>query len=102
MKTIGSQIQSQRKKLGITQKELSQLSGVGINTIVALERGRGNPSLSVLMKLAETLGLRLSLEPKTFLQHLGEADEVFDAEAFGTQVEDRVGGVEALGEKRLE
>ncbi len=67
MKTIGSQIQSQRKKLGITQRELSHLSGVGINTIVALERGRGNPSLSVLLKLAETLGLRLSLESKILL-----------------------------------
>lgn len=67
MKTIGSQIQSQRKKLGITQRELSQLSGVGINTIVALERGHGNPSLSVLLKLAETLGLRLSLESKILL-----------------------------------
>ena len=102
MKTIGSQIQSQRKKLGITQKELSQLSGVGINTIVALERGRGNPSLSVLMQLAETLGLRLFLEPKTFLQHLGEADEVFDGEALGAEVEDRVAGVETFGEQGFE
>ena len=46
MKTIGQKIQSRRKELGITQQELADIAGVGINTLVAVERGLGNIRLS--------------------------------------------------------
>ena len=64
-KKVAEQLRIQRKKLGLTQQELSEFSGVAVNTIVAVERGQGNPSLSVLLKLAETLGMEWGLRPKS-------------------------------------
>ena len=40
MKTLGMQIKERRKALKITQKELADLAGISINTVVAAERGK--------------------------------------------------------------
>ncbi|MBP5397294.1 MAG: helix-turn-helix transcriptional regulator [Bacteroidales bacterium] len=64
MNKIATQIKNQRKALNLSQLELAELSGVGINTLVAIERAQGNPSLKVLLKLADCLGLELSFTPK--------------------------------------
>jgi y4mF family transcriptional regulator len=61
---IGESIKSRRKELGITQPHLAELAGVSTNTLYKLERGQGNPSLEVLNKLAEVLGLELRLGVK--------------------------------------
>jgi len=58
---IGKCIKSRRQELGVNQQTLSDLSGVGINTILAVERGTGNPSLSTLLRITSTLGLRIEL-----------------------------------------
>ncbi len=63
-KIIGQIIQQRRKELGITQPDLAELASVSKNTLYKLERGQGNPSLDVLTKLAEVLGLELKLEVK--------------------------------------
>lgn len=61
MNSIGSTIQKRRQELGLTQKELSLLVGIGINTLLAIERGNGNPSLKKIEKVADALGLELTL-----------------------------------------
>lgn len=61
---IGETIRSRRKELRITQPHLAELASISINTLYKLERGKGNPSLSVLNKLAEVLGMELKLEIK--------------------------------------
>jgi y4mF family transcriptional regulator len=61
---IGEAIKNRRKQLGITQPDLAELAKVSINTLYKLERGQSNPSLEVLNKLAEVLGLELKLEVK--------------------------------------
>ncbi|MBQ6549551.1 MAG: helix-turn-helix transcriptional regulator [Prevotella sp.] len=61
MKEIGEIIKQRRVKLGITQLILAQLAGVGINTVVAIERGEGNPRLKTLEAIADTLGMKLDL-----------------------------------------
>lgn len=61
---IGESIKARRKVLGITQRTLAELAGVGINTLTRIEKGLGNPSLEVLLKIAETLGLDLTLTVK--------------------------------------
>ena len=61
MKEIGEMIKQRRVKLGITQLILAQLAGVGINTVVAIERGEGNPRLKTLEAIADTLGMKLDL-----------------------------------------
>lgn len=61
MKEIGQTIKKRRVQLGITQQTLADLAEVGINTIVAIERGKGNPSVATLQKIASVLGLELRL-----------------------------------------
>ncbi|MCQ2186513.1 MAG: helix-turn-helix domain-containing protein [Bacteroidales bacterium] len=62
---IGQQIKERRKALKISQQTLADLSGVGINTIVAIERNTGNPSLKTLEQILSTLGLKLCLKIKS-------------------------------------
>ena len=61
---IGESIKNRRKELGITQPHLAELAGISVNTLYKLERGNGNPSLNVLNKIIEVLGLELRLEIK--------------------------------------
>jgi y4mF family transcriptional regulator len=64
MKEIGEKIKQRRIKLKITQMTLAQLAGIGINTVVAIERGEGNPRLKTLVAIANTLGLKLDIRLK--------------------------------------
>lgn len=57
-------IKARRKELGITQPHLAELAQISTNTLYKLEKGLGNPSLDVLNKLAEVLGMELKLEVK--------------------------------------
>ena len=59
MKEIGLKIRNRRKMLGVTQGQLAAISGVGINTLTKIERGEGNPSMSVLLHVLDSLGLEL-------------------------------------------
>ncbi len=45
--------------LGITQEELADLAGIDRTYASQLERAIANPSLSVLCRVAEALGLNL-------------------------------------------
>lgn len=62
--TIGETIKHRRKELGITQPHLAELAHVSTNTIYKIERGQGNPSLEVLSKIANVLGMEITLEVK--------------------------------------
>lgn len=61
---IGAIIRNRRKELGITQPHLAEIAAVSINTLYKLERGQGNPSLEVITKLADVLGMEILLEVK--------------------------------------
>lgn len=60
MGNIGLQIKERRKSLKVTQRQLAELAGIGINTLTKIERGEANPSLSILNKILDTLGLELT------------------------------------------
>ncbi|GAB1352342.1 MAG TPA: helix-turn-helix domain-containing protein [Candidatus Rifleibacterium sp.] len=51
-----------RKNTGVTQKELSEKTGITQADISKLENGNANPSLRTLRRLAKGLGMRLKLE----------------------------------------
>ena len=51
-----------RKEQNITQKELSQRTGITQADISRIENGSRNPSLNMLKKLAKGLGMRLRVE----------------------------------------
>ncbi len=59
---LGETIRKRRKELKITQPHLAELAGISTNTLYKLERGQSNPSLEVLNKLSEVLGLEIKLE----------------------------------------
>lgn len=61
---IGTAIKERRRSLRISQLELSELAGIGINTLVAIERGQGNPKLATLLSVADTLGLKVDIKLK--------------------------------------
>src|SRR6185503_1671586 len=50
-------LKDQREAKGLTQQELSDRSGVPRPTLAHLESGQGNPTLSVLIKVASSLGI---------------------------------------------
>lgn len=63
-KEIGTIIKERRKHLGVNQQTLADLAGVGINTLVAIERGEGNPQLVTLLTILDTLGLQIDFHVK--------------------------------------
>ena len=61
-------IKERREMLQVNQESLAELSGVGLRTIKAFESGKGNPTLATLSKLADALGLEISLKVKSINQ----------------------------------
>jgi len=61
---IGEKIKNRRKILKITQPDLAELAKISVNTLYKIERGEGNPTLDVLEKIADVLGLEVKLEVK--------------------------------------
>lgn len=59
MKALGMQIKARRLALKIKQQDLADLAVVSINTIVAIERGTGNPRIDTLLSVCDVLGLQL-------------------------------------------
>jgi transcriptional regulator with XRE-family HTH domain len=53
---LAANLRDQREARGLTQQELSDRSGVPRPTLAHLESGQGNPTLSVLSKVAAALG----------------------------------------------
>lgn len=64
VKNLGETIRKRRKDLSITQPHLAELAEISTNTLYKLERGMGNPSLEVINKLADVLGMELTIEVK--------------------------------------
>lgn len=54
---IGDVLKSAREKAGLTQLELSGMVGVSRAYYADVERGRYTPSLKVLSRLADILGI---------------------------------------------
>lgn len=56
-----------RKKLNLTQKDLSERSGINQADISRIERGLANPTLKLLHKLATGLNMEMEIRfiPKT-------------------------------------
>lgn len=51
-----------RKKTGMTQKELADVTGINQADISKMERGSANPSLRTLQRLAAGMGMKLKVE----------------------------------------
>lgn len=54
-KAIGLKIKERRKQLGITQEHIANVLDVNPSHVSNIECGRANPSLTALVKIANTL-----------------------------------------------
>lgn len=48
----------------ITQADLAELAGISLNTLYKIERGQANPTVGILVKLADVMGMELKLQVK--------------------------------------
>lgn len=55
-------IKERRALLGLTQQDLADYAGLSLRIVKSIETGKGNPSVSTLSKIADTLGLELFLK----------------------------------------
>ena len=55
--TIGEQIRALRKKANQTQKDLSNATGLAVNTISRYESGERTPTIDVIAKIAAALSV---------------------------------------------
>jgi transcriptional regulator with XRE-family HTH domain len=58
--SVGKQLRALRELRGLSLEEVSQRSGVSLGLLSQLERGRGNPSLSTLERIATSLVVPLT------------------------------------------
>lgn len=61
---LGQALRNRRKLAKITQADLADLSGLSVHTLSDLESGKGNPTLEVLSKLCDVMGLEIQLVPR--------------------------------------
>ncbi len=57
---IAIHMKSFRREFGLSQEQLSERSGIPRSTIASLERGEGNPTLQVLVGIAQGLGVEMA------------------------------------------
>lgn len=72
LKQFGTEIKTVRKSKKITQLQLSSLCDVDIRTIQRIEKGEFNPSLRVLMRIANALEMSLS----SLIKQVEEAENI--------------------------
>lgn len=52
------------RKKNMTQKQLSKMTGISQGKLSKIETGEANPTLKVMSKIANALGMNISLVPK--------------------------------------
>ena len=68
-KFIRTRLASIRKSKGLTQKQLSEITGLSTNTISNIESGDSSYTLRSLIRCAEALGYEINIDKK-----VGEED----------------------------
>ena len=62
MNLAGPVIRKARREKGLTQKELAELSGMAQSDISRVEGESGNPSIEILERIAQGMGMKLIIE----------------------------------------
>lgn len=63
-RSIGNSIKARRKTLNVTQAQVAEIAGISINTLYKIERDQANPTIEIIDKIADVLGLELVLQVK--------------------------------------
>jgi HTH-type transcriptional regulator/antitoxin HipB len=62
---IGQIIRENRKRLGVTQKDLALTSGTGLRFVIDLEKGKETCQIGKVLTVLQTLGIQIALTPPT-------------------------------------
>ena len=65
VESVGKQIKERRVTLGITQWVLAEMAGISKNTLYKIEIGQANPTLNILNKIADILGMEVKMVVKS-------------------------------------
>jgi len=57
---LGEVFKAARERAGLSQKKLSEISGVGRTGIITLESAQRNPSILIVQMLADGMGVPLA------------------------------------------
>lgn len=60
---LGAVVKGRRKDLGLSQAEVAGRAGIARKSIVELEAGATQPELRLTLRVLESLGLSLTVEP---------------------------------------
>jgi len=58
-RAIGARVKDERRRRGLKQEELAEISGVSTKTIIQIENFKGNPTIKTIDKLAKTFKMKL-------------------------------------------
>jgi y4mF family transcriptional regulator len=61
---LGKAIRSSRKKIGLTQKKLASLAGVGARFLSELERGKATAQVGKTLMIMSLLGLEMHINER--------------------------------------
>jgi HTH-type transcriptional regulator / antitoxin HipB len=61
---FGEALRERRRRLGITQEELANVSGVSRKSVIDIEGGKPNAQLHIALRLAQAVGLDVVLRPR--------------------------------------
>ncbi|MCF8342926.1 MAG: helix-turn-helix domain-containing protein [Chitinophagaceae bacterium] len=62
---IGKIVQERRNELGLKQQDLAEMANVTIKSIYAIENNKGNPTIDVISKVFNVLGLEIKVQIKS-------------------------------------
>ena len=60
---IGQIIRENRKRLGVTQKDLALTSGTGLRFVIDLEKGKETCQIGKVLTVLQTMGIQIALTP---------------------------------------
>jgi transcriptional regulator with XRE-family HTH domain len=60
----GKTIRKRRQSLQIDQRSLSEIAGIAVHTLSNIEAGKGNPTVEVLDRVLNALGMELRIQIK--------------------------------------
>ena len=85
---VGANIKREREKAGYTQERFSEMVGIGTKSLSAIERGTVGVSLSLLVKICNTLCISSNVllfesTPKNDVQSITERLERLNPKQFG-------------------
>jgi len=67
---VGERLRAARQKVGMTQADVANLAGMNLANYGKIERGKGNPTLDSLVRLAGVMGI----DPGALVGGLGLAN----------------------------